>query len=1056
MPKRFFFLSICLSTFLMAGGCLPSPVNEVSTTLATGNSSTSTLITASSATPVSTQAESFSEYPIMPIWNLLADDFNSGTLSKWNLISPGNLKLEQTGGRDNSAALEVHVHKRETYLYRTDALKATEAYLTFWFNPNQVEIQDQPDVPIPGKSIRIVDFKGLSEYTVVAGLRIWKPASSNSYRVFLEWEDQAGSHFDLDEGQFDLTGGWQKITLGYKINEWIAIWVDDRLMRKVSPVNHAESFGEIIEIGKTNDDSVVIPNGSMLYDDIALQIPRITDLWVDAAAGSDQNKGVNRSQALQSIQKAADLAGPGTAVHILPGTYRESIDPARDGTDQDTVLYRAEEGSGTVHIMGSVSSKMVKWQALTSNTIGLPDSVDPTKVYYADLSFYGLKQAPRFVIEVNGSGDADTRLPLAREPDVQVRETWKQHEFWWSAEGGASKATCDPATNANADCDRASRSMTYLTDLTDDLSPEGIEKGNLTSLGDLVGATLVAIDTVEGHYVYRRTIVSQDIQSGRIGLDSKCEFDEGSNDPGLGWGTKYYVEGKANLLDSPGEWWYDSASGLIYLWPVTDGNPGEMNIEISVRENGFRLSHRSNIHLDGLALQFFNGNAVSLNNEPENGSRNIVLSNLTLEYANHGILLFQATGDDPTHIISGFAIKNSEITQMDSDAINMSYTWPGESAPLTFVFAGITDTLIQNNAMHDIGFRSDSDSSRGVSIQHADRVTFEGNHIYDVAHNGVQFSYAVDQANKAFGFAPDEIKTGGILVKDNLFERTCELTTDCGGLKFWGDPPHSHVYRDVLITGNTFRNIVGWSSIAVKRKLWSGGTGSSIKGMGGFGLYVDMASGLYVFRNVSYNNSYADFFTYGVWRDGEMIFANNVAANSLKGIRLGGVNFETHGNVNTQLIDNILINNEDTGLWISENGSDASGLTIDHNLYFNNGWGFQNETQTTNPDIVTIEKEEGQTVSYASMADLQTAAAWEVHGIEGNPGFTRFDLNTRDLFSSITPDFHLIQGSIAVDKGVQVLPGSLLSLLDLFGIHDARTGLAVDIGRFEAGTLTGN
>lgn len=990
------------------------------------------------------------------MWNLLTDDFENGTLSKWNLISPANVHLVQSAGWGNSTALEVQVHKRETYLYRTDAMKTTEGFITFWFNPNLVEILDQPDVPVPGKSIRIVDFKGLSNYTVVAGLRIWKPATSDTYKAFLEWEDQEGSHFDLDEGQFDLPGGWQKITLGFKINDWIAVWVDDRLMREVAPVNHAEPFGEIIEIGKTNDDSVIIPSGSMLYDDVTLQIPKITDLWVDATGGSDQNNGAERSQALQSIQKAADLAGPGTTVHILPGLYREAVNPAVDGTSQDPVVYMAEEGPGTVHIRGSVSSRTLEWRPLTSNAIGLPDGVDPAKIYYADLSTWKLTQAPRFLALVDDSGNVLGKLPLAREPDFKISEAWKQHEFWWSADGGASKSSCDPATNANSDCDRASRSMTYLTDRSDDLSPEGIEKGNLTSLGDLIGATLVAIDTVEGHYVYRRTIVSQDIQSGRIGVDRKCEFDEGSNDPGLGWGTKYYVEGQVNLLDTPGEWWYDTASGLIYLWPVDEGNPGSQNIEISVRENGFRLSHRSNIHLEGLALQFFNGNAVSIVNEPENSSQNIVLNNMTLEYANHGIFLYQATGEDPAHIIRGFTIIDSEIAQMDSDAINIAYTWPGESAPETFKFAGITDTLIQNNAMHDLGFRSDSDSSRGVSIQHANRVIFESNHVYDVAHNGVQFSYAVDQAAKTFGFSPDEIKTGEILVKDNLFEATCELTTDCGGLKIWGDPPHSHVYRDVLITGNTFRNIIGWSSVAERRKLWSGGAGSGVKGMGGFGLYVDMASGLHVFRNVSYNNSYADFFTYGVWRDGEMVFANNVAANSLKGIRLGGVNFETHGNVNTQVINNILLNNEDSGLWISENGSDTAGLVIDHNLYFDNGWGSQAESQTSNPVLVTNETSEGQTVSYSSMAELQNATAWEIHGTEGNPGFTMFDLKNRDLFSTVSPDFHLTQGSIAIDKGVQVLPGSLLFLLDLFGINDARTGLAVDIGRFEAGTLSDN
>ncbi len=37
--------------------------------------------------------------------------------------------------------------------------------------------------------------------------------------------------------------------------------------------------------------------------------------------------------------RAADQAGPGTTVHILPGVYRETVTPALNGSVAQPVLY---------------------------------------------------------------------------------------------------------------------------------------------------------------------------------------------------------------------------------------------------------------------------------------------------------------------------------------------------------------------------------------------------------------------------------------------------------------------------------------------------------------------------------------------------------------------------------------------------------------------------------------------------------------------------------------------------------------------------------------------
>lgn len=983
------------------------------------------------------------------VWNFISTDFDNGSMADWGQVGRSNLSLVSGGGHNNSTGLSVSINRREAYLYKTNILKTREGYVSFWFNPNQVNIPDDPNLPIPGKSIRIVDFKGFQHYDVIAGLRIWKPAiPSDTYLAYLEWQAQDGQHFDLEGGQFSLSDGWQKITLGFRIDDWVAVWVNDVLVRQVTGIHQSESLGGIVELGKANDDNSMTPAGALRFDELTYQIPKYDDLWVDAGNGSDQNSGVNRSEAFASIQTAASLAGPGTQVHILPGVYRESVKPAADGNPSEPVVYYAEAGPGTVIIRGSEPSSHLEWQQLTANAKGLRAGVDPTRIFYADLSAWKLTEAPRFVLQLDKPGNVAARLPLAREPDWQVTTDWKYAEFWWTATGGFESADCDPVKDSSHNCDSKSRSLKQLTDDSNDAEPLGVEAGNLSTLGDLSGATLVALDSKEGTYFYRRTIVSHNVPAGRITLDRICEFDDGSGEPGLGWGTKYYVEGKLSLLDTPGEWWYDSGSGYLFLWPPGDTNPADLNLEISRQQTGFDLSQRSNIILDGLTFEFFNGSVLQGDNTAFQKSANNIVRNVKLRYANQGLYLSQQVGENPENITSNFTLEKSEIAYMDTDGIQVTYTWKNESAPDSFSVAGVTGLLIRDNELHHLGFRSDQDNSVGVAFNYADRLRFTGNHVHHVAHNGVQFSWSVIQSNKKYGFSPDEIKTGGILVSDNIIEQACQLTADCGALKFWGDPPNGHVYRDVLITRNIFRNTIGWSAVSEKRAGWMGKAGSDVRGMGGFGLFLDMVSGIHAYRNIAYNNAFAGVAVGGVWRDGDVIFYNNILANSLYGFFFSGLESETHKNVNTQALNNILVNNEANGIWFTASAPYLGVVNIDYNLYFDNGW----RLSASDAGVMTVRRAQDSYQIYKSVADIQSLTGWEMHGIQGNPGFREYNPDVHQLQVSTMPDFRISQGSNnLVDLGTGSLPDSLTRLLAMYQVHDSLIGTAYDIGPFELG-----
>ena len=69
-------------------------------------------------------------------------------------------------------------------------------------------------------------------------------------------------------------------------------------------------------------------------------------------AASDQNDG-SAERPLKTIQRAADLAEPGTRIRIHAGTYRECVRPRRGGTDPERMISYEAYGDGPVVISAS-------------------------------------------------------------------------------------------------------------------------------------------------------------------------------------------------------------------------------------------------------------------------------------------------------------------------------------------------------------------------------------------------------------------------------------------------------------------------------------------------------------------------------------------------------------------------------------------------------------------------------------------------------------------------------------------------------------------------------
>ncbi|MBN2001535.1 right-handed parallel beta-helix repeat-containing protein [candidate division KSB1 bacterium] len=303
--------------------------------------------------------------PVMPpVWDIVKEDFESGNLNDWENV-PENVPFYQPflvpgEGRNGSTALGVDVTS-ESYLYRYNVHPARQGYYTFWFNPNDVQL---PEIGnwIPGESILLATVKDNIQWHSIIGVRLRQ--IDGGYYAYLEWRDPSGSQYDYVSGSVPLINGWQKITLVYYINNSIQLWIDDVLARQVTGIVHEHTDGKILEIGKCNSYQEGLALGTVLFDDILYQIPSVSDFWVNARTGDDLNDGLTPGSAFATIQKAADLAGPSTVVHVAGGVYREQIKPQYSGLPGQDIVYHAEPSLGDSVVIDGTGIDVSGWGGL--------------------------------------------------------------------------------------------------------------------------------------------------------------------------------------------------------------------------------------------------------------------------------------------------------------------------------------------------------------------------------------------------------------------------------------------------------------------------------------------------------------------------------------------------------------------------------------------------------------------------------------------------------------------------------------------------------------------
>lgn len=661
-----------------------------------------------------------------------------------------------------------------------------------------------------------------------------------------------------------------------------------------------------------------------------------------------------------AINAAKNDSKTGAKILIYPGIYRESaVVQNMKATAANPIELVSVAGKDMAFIYGSENSKSVNWTK-SSGGQEFPSGV-ATNIYYADISTWN--GAPEIAILEN-----QTRLQKAREPDIDPFAATTTNDLRWVANGRTSAS-----------------SRTSILDTTND---SGVEAGNLKSINGftnnfLVGGRVFVMDGYTGHDHNTAVITQHSSSAGTIEFDKSMNYYSG--DPLVSDRSKFYVEGRPQLLDQPGEWYYDATAKRLYIWPLNNANPKDQNIEFAIRQTGIQIRNSENIIVRNLNFAYVNygygrsfgpDGAVWMYNSNSEVSKDILLENLKVRHSGVGIRINQDTG---TGISENVTIRGADVERTDGHAL-MVFNFPTRSSSNAFI-PGVKKLIVENSRFDMGGYRP-TGTGMMVFMQHIASVIMRNNTLSRSAHNAIEIQVDPESYH---------------LVHNNLFEDNCLAGSDCGGFKAWASGSAS---RNVLVANNISRRTQGCTYASTQGAAWPSSKGT---GCGGFGFYTDIVRsfdrselGVIFYRNVAEANFDAGIF---ITRGRDHGIFNNLMINNSHGFRASTSNAQDQRIENTKIENNIFVVNNDNaagsitkfGVQVKlydygfhiplETEADRAAVKIGNNIYRIVGQsayaGYLRQLSTYSSQI-----------TMKNLTDVRASSPWEDNGTQFSSGPT--------------------------------------------------------------------
>ena len=379
------------------------------------------------------------------------------------------------------------------------------------------------------------------------------------------------------------------------------------------------------------------------------------ELYV-ATNGSDQADGTLAAP-LKTIQEAFNKAVAGDTILLREGIYREAVAlENKSGKDGAPITLKAYAGENPV--LSGLDVLKLDWKET------------PTKgIYVADYDADVIRQ-----IFYNGKPMLQARWPNCPK-DTNGEWNFFSPDMWASAD-----------TDGNS----------YGTLSCADLAKTG---------WDVTGAqALLNVD--HQFFCWTRPVRTHAAGSNVFTYDqdlgkSVNKPDESGVQGKWNQRNKFYLFGKREFLDTPGEWFYDAADKKLYLCPPDGKDPAQANLEIKAREWGFTADSTCNdLTIDGVG---FFGTAFKFGENPNKKSSHIVLrnSNVTHSSWTEYLSIKSTLPEEKRSEVSADSVFPT-IMADDSQVVNCTFAYGTQSALL---MNGLNNR-IENNLIHDFDYSS--------------------------------------------------------------------------------------------------------------------------------------------------------------------------------------------------------------------------------------------------------------------------------------------------------------------------------------------------------------